>query len=170
MSYPVTLVVPSSPPVFYALLDGGGNYAANNGTTISSFSYILSLTYRIVPRASAAEVRSAQQRLNSMGAGLAVDGNLSPNTATAISNFQATRGLLMTGVLDAPTKSALLGASTTVNPADLFYPQTPTQAQDWQAQLRAQQEAAKKAKEKESSNTYIYAALALLLVVIFSNR
>ena len=55
----------------------------------------------------AREAIQAQEALNNEGATLRVDGKLGPQTRTAISTFQRTHNLSVTGKLDELTEAAL---------------------------------------------------------------
>ena len=48
---------------------------------------------------SGAKVRAVQSQLNESGAGIAVDGAFGPATATAVKNFQASKGLSADGIV-----------------------------------------------------------------------
>ena len=120
MGYPIMLSIPftdssTTAQSRYAYV-GDGNYANANTRSIASYSWIMNRTYEVIPRASSADVRAAQQTLNRvLGAGLRVDGVHGPNTAEQLVNFQVTRGLMATGVLDTATRRALASASGSVS-------------------------------------------------------
>ncbi|WP_051933373.1 peptidoglycan-binding protein [Massilia sp. BSC265] len=48
---------------------------------------------------SGAKVRAVQSQLNESGAGIAVDGAFGPATATAVRNFQTSKGLSADGIV-----------------------------------------------------------------------
>ena len=48
---------------------------------------------------SGAKVRAVQSQLNESGAGITVDGAFGPATATAVKNFQTSKGLSADGVI-----------------------------------------------------------------------
>ena len=64
-------------------------------------------------------VEELQNLLNTHGAGLAVDHDFGPATATAVKSYQTSVGLSATGIANPATKAKLYGQSAPTTPPDL---------------------------------------------------
>jgi peptidoglycan hydrolase-like protein with peptidoglycan-binding domain len=88
---------------------GGGGGEVVTSTTMPTTTTVPATTHAVISEGTpnTAETNLLQQKLSALGYAVTADGSFGPGTKAAVIQFQQTRGLPVTGTVDAATWAAL---------------------------------------------------------------